>query len=247
MIPASYFRDPIVEAAAEVWFTPGRAWSSAVADEVVEALRTEYPGSARPRGQIQIAVGPTGSPAAPFVQQGVFLPSSDEKALVGVGENQLSIHVHAPYPGWSTFRPRIERAFATFCRIATPREMTRLAVRYIDQIRLPLAHDEGITDYFPCMPMRPTSMPTALDGFHVVTQASDSAEQFTAILRVASMPAPMPDGELHVLYDLNLFRPFDPPQAAEVRTALEHLDFLHKRQRQIFEDSITERTRRLFQ
>src|SRR5260221_9316240 len=117
MIPAPSARAPIGEAVAELTFVPSRAWTGAIADEVAAALRVEYPGEPKRRGHIHIAVGPSGSAAAPLVQKGVLLPSTDGKALVGVGENVLSVHVLSPYPGWVNFRPRIQRAIETFARL----------------------------------------------------------------------------------------------------------------------------------
>jgi uncharacterized protein (TIGR04255 family) len=85
-------------------------------------------------------------------------------------------------------------------------------------------------------------MPGSLDGFHVVTQAHDTKDDFIAVLTLASVPSK--DQRLTMLYDLNVVRAFEKPAALD--ELQQHADFLHARQRRIFEDSITESTRRLF-
>ncbi len=248
MIPNTYARDPIVEAAVELQFLPGRAWSGDVAQALAAAFRAEYPAKQQPRLQINVEIGTQGEVATQRLHQHrLFFPSEDGKALVGVGENFLSVHVLAPYPGWDRFRPRVARALETFRPIARPGPLALVGIRYIDQIGIPNEPEQGITSYFPCMSARPESMPNMLDGFHNVMQASDAEQNYRAVLRLASLPTPTPDGRLQVLYDLNLVRPLNPAASTSTEAVLEHFDFLHARQRKIFEDSISERTRSLFQ
>jgi uncharacterized protein (TIGR04255 family) len=241
MIPVTYTRDPIVEAIAEVGFVTNGPWSQASSAELIGAFRAEYPGPPGSRPQLARS-----SHAPPAVRIATILPSADAKAFVGIGEGGLTVHVLTPYPGWVRFRPRIASAIETLLRVARPSGIFRVGIRYIDQIDVPYAADEGINDYLPCLPSRPESMPARLDGFQVVTQATELAENFTAIMRVASAPGLTPDGRLQVFYDLDLQRPFEPSLPAAVDLVLQNLDFLHARQRQIFEDSISDKTRSLF-
>jgi uncharacterized protein (TIGR04255 family) len=173
----------------------------------------------------------------------MLLATADGKAIVGVGEHLLSVHVLAPYPGWASFLPRVHEALSVYRELARPEGLALVGVRYIDQIVLPDGADTNLVEYFPCLPPRPESMPLLLDGFHVVTQARDPKDNFTAVLTMASVPST--DHRFAVLYDLNVVRAFERP--APLDEFQQHADFLHARQRRIFEDSITESTRRLFE
>ena len=142
-----------------------------------------------------------------------------------------------------SFFPRVREALSVYLELARPEGLALVGARYIDQIVLPEGGDTNLVEYFPCLPPRPESMPLLLDGFHVVTQARDPKDNFTAVLTMASVPST--DHRFAVLYDLNVVRAFERP--ASLDELQQHADFLHARQRRIFEDSITESTRRLFE
>jgi len=245
VIPSAYNKPPIVEAVVELRFAPGLVWTEALLTAVVEQLRKGYPGTARRQNQFELqghVQGDAVATASRLSLHQVMLPSGDGKAIVGVGENLLSVHVLAPYPGWASFLPRVREALAIYRELARPEGLLLVGVRYIDQIVLPDGAGTNLVEYFPCLPPRPESMPGVLDGFHVVTQARDPKDDFMAVLTMASVPSV--DQRFAVLYDLNVVRAFQSPVTLDELER--HADFLHSRQRRIFEDSITESTRRLF-
>jgi uncharacterized protein (TIGR04255 family) len=246
VIPSVYNKPPIVEAVVELRFAPGSAWTEALLSSLVEQLRRAYPGAPQRRNQFQLQAHVQGDAVATASRLSfhqVMLPTADGKAIVGVGENLLSVHVLAPYPGWGSFLPRVREALAIYRELARPEGLLLVGVRYIDQIIVPDGADTNLVEYFPCLPPRPESMPGALDGFHVLTQAHEPKDNFTAVLTMASVPSQ--DARLAVLYDLNVVRTFERPAALD--ELQQHADFLHARQRRIFEDSITPSTRRLFE
>jgi uncharacterized protein (TIGR04255 family) len=245
VIPSAYNNPPIVEAAVELRFAPGAPWTETILAGLVEQYKKEYSGPPQRRNQFQLQAQVQGEAVATASRLSfhqMMLPTGDGKAIVGVGEHLLSVHVLAPYPGWTSFLPRVRDALSVYREIARPEGLALLGVRYIDQIVLPDGDDTNLVEYFPCLPPRPESMPSRLDGFHVVTQAHDPRDNFTAVLTMASVPSA--DHRLAVLYDLNVVRVFDKPTALD--ELQQHADFLHARQRRIFEDSITDSTRRLF-
>jgi uncharacterized protein (TIGR04255 family) len=146
-------------------------------------------------------------------------------------------------PGWQLFLPRVREALSVYQELARPDGLLLVGVRYIDQIFLPGDAETNLLEYFPCLPPRPESMPGSLDAFHFVTQARDANDNYTAVLTMASVPSQ--DHRFGVLYDLNVVRAFQKPVPLD--DLEQHADFLHARQRRIFEDSITESTRRLFE
>lgn len=245
MIPSTYNNPPIVEAVVELRFAPSAPWTEHLLASLVEQFRKGYTGTPHRRNQFQLQAHVQGEAVATasrlsFLQ--MMLPTADGKAIVGVGEHMLSVHVLAPYPGWASFLPRVREALSIYRDLARPDGLAQVGLRYIDRIVLPDGEGTNLVEYFPCLPPRPESMPSVLDGFHVVTQARDPTDNFTAVLTMASVPEA--DHRLVVLYDLNLVRTFEKPAALDELDL--HANFLHARQRRIFEESITESTRRLF-
>lgn len=244
MFPKRYRNPPIVEAVVELRFAPGDSWTwgAAALPALAERFRPMYPGPTQRRHNLQVRIESDKPPTSSVMSQQVILPTLDGKALVGLGENLLSVHVLAPYPGWNVLLPRVVDALAVYREVANPDGITLVGVRYLDAIIVPDAAC-NLLEYFPCLPARPTSMPSVLQAFQVVTQAHDEDENFTAVLTLASQPTA--SAGLTLLYDLNLVRPF--ASATSFHEVEGHATFLHDRQRLIFEDSITDTTRRLFQ
>lgn len=244
-----YARDPIVEAVLEARLTGG-SWSTDVCARFVERLRADYPGEQQHRRDYTIDPTPQSideealSMRGRLAQDMTLLPSGDGRRFVGVSRGVLTSHVLAPYPGWSEFVERFEQAFEAYVGETGAQGVTQVGLRYIDQITLPANADRILTDYFPFLPARPAAMPEHLDGFQITTQATERVEGFTSTLTMVTMPQ---DGEGRpvILYDLNLVHPFD-GMATSFEKLRPHLEFLHQKQRDIFEDSITDRTRGLF-
>nr|WP_276603573.1 TIGR04255 family protein [Nannocystis pusilla] len=235
--PQTYSNPPIVEAVVEFGFET--RVSSEVAARLRERFSSEYSGVAQTQRRVALQPNISGSEitaTATTLQEVHLLPSKDGKRVVGLAEHSLSVHVLAPYPGWTAFLSDVRAAFSTFGEIAGPVKLLSVGVRYIDRIVVPAT--TSLTELFTILPPRPNAMPDLLSAFHVVLQSQDTAK-VRSVLALTSAESEDPN-ESVVLYDLNLLRS-EPSESWE--TDLQHL---HARQREIFEQSITEKTRELF-
>lgn len=242
-----YIHPPIVEAVVEFRFAGGQMVDTELLEEFKVALGQDYPGEMRTSNQIQVQaqVGEAGvSTAAQSSVHKVLFPSADGLRLVGVGHQSLSLHVLKPYPGWPDFKARVETALDVYREIVAPDAIFGLAVRYIDQVILPADPDVILADFFVGLPARPAAMPGGLASFHVVTQAIEPETATTAVLTLASGQRTAGGGAT-VLYDLNLIRDCSASPVG-YEGWQDPLDELQTRQRDIFEQSITEKTRELF-
>lgn len=248
MYPPNYRNPPIVEAVVEFRFAPGVPWAEHHLEQLTHRFQGEYPAPPQQRGRLDVQVGLHGTDVSAqgnLAFQGLLFRSANGTAAVGVGENLLTVHVLAPYPGWASLLPRALSALQLYAQIATPTGLLEVGLRYIDQIKVLAEPNVALAEYFPCIPPKPNAMPTVLNGFHLMTQATDPQDNFVATLTMATVPTVPPDPHLVLLYDLYLVRPF--PAPLDPLQVPAYLEFLHRRQRTIFEDSITDRTRELFQ
>jgi uncharacterized protein (TIGR04255 family) len=243
VIPASYAKPPIVEAVVELRVSGGKPWKELEAS-LLAAFKPGYPGAQR---QVNAFLVQTKwqnesietSSRKDFLKW--LLPDAKGLQLVGLGPGVFSLHVLAPYPGWAVFRPAVDRAFAQYCEVAKPEAVTEVGVRYIDQILLPAGG--RLDDYFKATPPRLPSQPDGVTAFQITTESQDTATNTTSLLTLASGPQTA-EGLRVVIYDLNLTRGFPTPIA--LAGWPENVEMLHKRQRDIFEESITDNTRELF-
>lgn len=244
--PGGYRAPPITEALVELRFKGSRPWDEALLTAMRTRFGVEYAGVIQQAGQLRLAAHVAGDAVLTHGQMQmdvVLLSTGDGRAVVGIGADRLSVHVLEPYPGWASFRPRVAAALQAWCEVAAPEGMLAVSVRYIDRIKIP-ADGGSLQDYFPLLPRRPEAGPAQMQAFHVVTQSYDPALDYSAVLTMASA---LPEADkLVILYDLNVLRLRQDPGLG-LDTVMDHVDFLHDRQKLIFETSITDKTRGLFQ
>ncbi|MBI4858982.1 MAG: TIGR04255 family protein [Candidatus Riflebacteria bacterium] len=242
-----YPKPPIVEAVVELRFVADN-----VAETLLEALggklSSQYPGDRKIQelvetsGQVSPESVRTASRRTPHV---TFLRSSDGVRLIGCGAKTMSVHNLAPYAGWESFFEQIEEAVAAVPSGLRGGGLEAISVRYIDRMTLP-AGGHPFTDYLTIMPPCPGPMPSEIAEFHVVTQTMDSTDSSIALLTLASAP-PTPEGRPVLLHDLHLHRRGTPLCGVDDRGWVDIVNALHERQRDVFEASITDKMRELFQ
>lgn len=242
-----YPNPPIVEAVIDFRIGPD-VKGDRLLDALQKGLGEKYVGDQKKQDRVEfhatLADGAvaTGAKKAPHL---TFLQSGDGLRLIGCGDGMLSVHVLAPYPGWESFIEQAKEALDAAAPHLDGQMISTVAVRYIDRISLPLDEETSFNHLLTAIPNRPESMPTTLTGFHFVTQALDETEGTLASLTVASAP-PDSEGRPVVLYDLTLKRAGQPLCACDADEWLPIVEALHEQQRDIFEESITEKLRETF-
>ncbi len=173
-----------------------------------------------------------------------FLRSASGLRLLGCGAGVLSIHTLAPYPGWESFIDQAREAVDALPQQVRDSTLNRVGIRYIDLIRLPPG--EYYEEYLLNVPPRPAAAPAVMSHFHHFTQSYDPEDGTVAQVTMVNSMEPGHPG-IALLYDLFLFRAGDPLVGFSGDDWCEHLESMHVRLRDIFEGSITDKTRALFQ
>jgi uncharacterized protein (TIGR04255 family) len=130
-----------------------------------------------------------------------------------------------------------------------PEGVTRVAVRYINRIDIPdAAAGVRLEDYLRTYPEISVDFPEEglMNNFFMQVQLWQQDLGCWLIVNEAPEASPA-EGTLSVRLDLDLFREqVEEPWQADSETAVwEFLELLHDRKNEIFEASITNRTRRL--
>lgn len=238
-----YRTPPIAEALVELRFAGGQPWETTEA-ELLSEFGKIHSGERRELKTYELRAEWKAGEVSTKTD-GQFsrwlLPNKTGSELIGIGPDVLSVHVIAPYPGWSHFRPAIDRAFAIYEKIAQPITLLSTAVRYIDQIILP--KQANFAEYFRALPSLLPSQPKGLEAFQVTTEAIDSDNRVRSRLTLVSGPVTNDDKRV-VIYDLDLRHTFEAD--TQVNQWPEMVELLHSRQKMMFEESITPATRELF-
>lgn len=246
----SYPRPPIAEAIIELRFSEDIA-KDRLFEGLKEALGEQYPGIPNRQNRVVISANMQGdefSSSAESVPHVIFLKSADGKRLLGCVQSTLSIHVLPPYPGWISFLDQALEAIQVLPKFLQNANINSVAVRYIDRITLPIGAIQ-FSDYFTIIPPRPAGMPVMVHAFSYLTETVDPADNTTALLSLVSLPSDQSKNESGstVIMDL-LVQLSGSPLCCIADSKLQNLiNSLHDRHHVIFEGSITDHTRSLFQ
>jgi uncharacterized protein (TIGR04255 family) len=241
-----YPRPPIVEAIIDM-----RLAMPVDAERLIRALETlpQYTGPHEVHDLFQFSARvekeatSTSTTRTPHI---TFLRTKDGLRRIGCGIGILSVHVLAPYPGWESFREQALEAVERLPLDVRHPGLNSIAVRYVDRIGFPLSPLAQYDEYLTLMPIKPAEMPSQLTGFHIATSSVDPVDSTAASLTLTSAPRDE-QGRPNLIYDLILQRSGSPLCSLEADDWIGIVDALHTRQRAIFEDSITEKMRELFQ
>lgn len=242
-----YRNPPIIEAICEFHFAPGLGWDPTLPGKLHAELEDDYPG--RPRHQESIELGVQlrgGSPPNFQFREGpekVQLITKNEKRIVGVGRDVLSVHMLRPYQdppdsdkiGWDEFRPRISNALSAYWKVVQPQGVKRVSVRYINKLVVPREVTTA-KEYLRCALPEVDGLPDHLVNFMSRVEYADTDD-----VKIALSQGKVEGG---FILDIAVSRESHDVLARKDTDAL--IDDLHIRERKVFEAVITDKARGLF-
>lgn len=179
---------------------------------------------------------PSGGP------DGYLLVSSDERQLVQARLDGFTFNRLKPYDKWETFRGEAKQLWQHYIGIASPQRITRLALRYINRIEIPLPIRD-LRDYILTTPEIAPELPQSLENFFMRIVIRDPNSQAVAIMTLTIEQ--IKDAKvLPLIFDIDVFREavFD-SQNNEIWNTMEKL---REYKNTIFFKSVTEKTKELF-
>ncbi|MGI8554548.1 MAG: TIGR04255 family protein [Dehalococcoidia bacterium] len=183
-------------------------------------------------------------------RRGFRFDRADARRVMQARLDGFSYSAIAPYEEWETFRGEAKNLWELYRNAYHPIHVTRVAVRYINRIDIPLhaANSNGalqLKDYFSTYPQVADGLAhNTMAGFIMQIHVPQPDIDSTLLVNQAVVPPPHP-GVFSVVLDLDLFREvqWDP---TDDETVWGFLDILRVRKNDAFEASITDNTRELF-
>lgn len=241
---AHYPKAPITEAVIEIRF------DGPVSMEKIGSFAKTLKGYPNTRKDVkqnfELTFNTSEPEAAKALEPVVFgfsCTSEDGKQIVQLREDRFALSRLQPYDRWETFRAEAQRLWE-LCRpqLSEAIKVTRLAVRYINKIDIPLP----ITDFDDYLNISPGVDKFAKDGLaeffiHVLMPQND----INAALSVNEGMMPVSsDKFISVILDLDLFRVVEVPQ--DDVAIWKYFEVLRARKNQLFEDAVTPKAKELF-
>jgi uncharacterized protein (TIGR04255 family) len=146
----------------------------------------------------------------------------------------------APYESWENLRDQAKRYWDLYRQYAAPVHIQRVGLRYINQINIP-SRQIDFDDYFLTIPKIGPGLPQVLREFLMQLQLPQEDLGALAIVTQTIAPPPEPN-TVSVILDIDIFV----QQQMSDENAWALVEALRVRKNDVFEGSITDRTRELF-
>lgn len=236
-----YAKPPLVEALCEFHFVPGQEWDWTIPGLLYAELETRFPKKQQAE-DVEFRVQEDLKNVRRMSSNRLRFLTDDEKSLIQIGPNVLVINCLQPYPGWGIFRDMIQDSLAKYARVANPKEVAVLALRYINKINVP---QEGamLEDYLKAIPQVPENLPDTLVGWALSLHIPFRDMDGMMLLKAGSV---YEDDKGSFLLDLS-FVAMHPGKLGLGDSLFDWVEAAHDRIEETFEASITDKARSLFQ
>ena len=224
------------------------AWDLTSPGRFQDLVRERFPGRPRNHASLQAGVQPTDVPQSAAIQVAqvmrVQFPTDDGNRFIGLAPNSVSVHLLPPYAGWDVFQEDVEFGLAAYQKLVPTLGVTRVGLRYINGIDLPLEDEFNYETYFVDPPQMPRDHPRLLRSVLTRLEGVYDDDHRIVLIRTFAMGAHQ-DRPSHIL-DLDVVWQADENAPGAVADVVQIVRDLKRRETEAFENSITDETRNLF-
>jgi uncharacterized protein (TIGR04255 family) len=213
--------------------------------EFVRAHRDAYPEvGEQVVGTTSIMLGADTPPqtSAQAVRNGFVAFTADRTRAIQARLDGFSASKLAPYIDWTDLRDQARSLWTQYRKAANPILITRMALRYINRINIPLPISD-LKDYIRTIPEVSPDLPQQMSNFFMQLHLPQPDLDVMCILNSAMLPPSRPE-TVSIIFDIDLFRATSLPQDEQDIWKL--FEQMRDRKNRIFEGSITDKTRELF-
>ena len=240
-------RAPITEALIDLRVVMSSDGGLEKTDELARVLKDRFPNrEQRIETMHQIKVGEEAGLGETHTRSrrlGSIIFAEDRRKALQARINGFAFSKLQPYEDWGSLRDEARELWGLYCEMMQPKSVTRLAVRYINRIELPLPM-ENFQEYILTGPEIAEGAPQAITEFffRVVVPSPDG--QMTAAI-ISTMEKPEKDGAvLPYIFDIDAFMEVDLEPASD--EIWPYFEKLRDYKNQIFFSSTTDKCKKLF-
>jgi uncharacterized protein (TIGR04255 family) len=238
-----YSNAPITEGLIDIRVTVPSDVTLQSLEPICELVSAEYPTREdRVLSVVEVPGDAAREASTKRTKLGYLLRSSDGKYVFQARLDGFTLSRLKPYQNWAALRDEAKRLWAIYREGVNPIEVTRVAVRYINQIDMPLPVGD-FNEYLRTVPEVSPDLPQGLAGFLMQLRIPQPERDTVLVLTEALAPQPKPD-TVSVILDIDLFREGTVHRSDD--DMWESLEAFRDRKNEVFESCITDRARQLF-
>jgi uncharacterized protein (TIGR04255 family) len=238
-------RAPITEAIIDLRAKLPEGFKPESFSALKDKLRETYPRVDEQRGiegGLQIEKGQISQFLKEFGLVGLMFRSEGGENVAQFRVDGFTFSRLKPYTSWESIFPEALSLWRLYAQTASPEFITRLALRYINHLKLPVPVRD-LSEYLTAPPGVPPSLPGELAGFvsRIVVRDVESKTEAT----VTQLTERVVDTKsMILLLDIDVYKTSQLEiNEGEIKKEFEDL---HQTKNRIFFNSITEETVRLF-
>jgi uncharacterized protein (TIGR04255 family) len=144
------------------------------------------------QGQVEVAIGDEITTTGSGAQTGFIFASANERQIARVSLDGFTFIRRAPYENWASFRDEARRWWDAYRAVAKPEMATRIAVRYINRLNIPLPFDD-FKEYLRVVPDIAPDLPQAWSGFNIQLQIPQEDRPVMLLLNETLAPQDNPE------------------------------------------------------
>ena len=250
-VTPTYKKPPVREAIIDIRVPPLPVTALPILDQLHGKLVQQYPDKKTTyawEGKWEMRETTVVSSQKSHGPIGYRFTSADEKQILQFRLDGYSFHRLKPDPegewqGWDSIREEAKRAWELYVGETSPQEITRLAIRYINQVVIRATSIE-LNDYFTAAPQIPKRFRYQdLSNFFSRVAIPIKDLNATAVVTHAPSPRPFPN-TVTIILDIEIFRQQKEPLDASM--IWETLDQFRDIKNNVFEESLRAKARKLF-
>ena len=247
-INKKYKNPPLIEAVCEFRFDPASPWDPTIPGLLYEKISKNFPKKKKLQIHEMMFTLDTKEEAGIKHQQqfrvrerAQFL-REDEKLFVQIDENLLAVNHLKPYSSWHEFFSVIQTIYNSYQEISKPKGIQRIGVRFINQIEIPKELIE-LKDFFNFYPFIGEKLPQVLG--HVIVGTTFLFENSRDLAKVQLLSKPAGAGKSIFILDIDYI--LEKSYTISLSEALNWINDAHTKIEMIFEESLTNETKKLFE
>ncbi|MCC6544675.1 MAG: TIGR04255 family protein [Nitrospirae bacterium] len=241
----SLSKAPITEALIDIRVKPKKGIEVEQLDSIYALISDQYPNrQILRRLESRIEFKQEESIVSPGTDtiNGYVYTSSDQIQVVQAKPDGLTFSRLKPYETWELFRAEAYRLWEMYAEITSPELITRVALRYINTLNIPLPiKDFG--DYLTSPPVVPHALPQGVSSFLTRVVIHESSLDVVAIITQALEQIVDPNFA-PIILDIDVFKQSQIGMSKE--DAWDVLEKLRHLKNKIFFESITNKLKELF-
>jgi uncharacterized protein (TIGR04255 family) len=236
---------PITEALLDIRVEYSREITLAELESFHNLIKEDFPEKQQ---RIQFTAGFKISPEGPEALQasgvpdGYLFKSTIYKKIVQARLDGFTFNKIRPYENWEKFRLEAHRLWELYSKMTNPAKITRIALRYINRIEIPL-HTKDFKEYILGIPDVPHKLPQELSHFFMQFTIVNPDIEAKAIITLTK-EEPTSSNTLPIIFDIDVFR--DNIYTTNEAKIWDDFERLRIFKNDIFFNSITEKTKELF-